>query len=291
MSLEPEQVFEQHRAHLRGVAYRMIGSLSEAEDVLQEAFLRWRGVAEPVSNPRGYLSVLVTRLCIDWLKSARARRETYIGTWLPEPVVDASAVQLDSPSELAEDISVALLLALERLSPLERAAFLLHDVFDVDYAAIAPVLARSEEACRKLAARARAHVRGGGPRYRPTDEESQRLLQAFVAATRGNTRVLEDVLAEDAVLYSDGGGRVTAALKPIFGRSNILRFLAGIARKNAGTPTLEASTAAVNGLPGLVLSSEGHVVQTLAFEFDDHGILRAIFGVRNPEKLAHVSLH
>jgi RNA polymerase sigma-70 factor (ECF subfamily) len=291
LSLEPDRVFEAHRAHLRGVAYRMIGSLSEAEDVLQEAYLRWQGVAEPVSNPRGYLSTLVTRLCIDWLKSARARRETYVGTWLPEPVVDANAVRLDSPSELAEDISVALLLALERLSPLERAAFLLHDVFDVDYAAIAPVLSRSEEACRQLAARGRAHVRGGRARYRPTDAESERLLKAFLAATSGDTRVLQDVLAEDAIFYSDGGGRVTAALKPIFGRSNILRFLAGIARKNAGTWRLEARRVDVNGLPGLVLTSEGHVVQTLAFEFDDRGILRAIFGVRNPEKLGHVSLH
>lgn len=290
MSSEAEATFESHRAHLRGIAYRMTGSLSEAEDVLQEAYLRWRNVREPVENSQAYLSTLVTRLCIDWLRTARARRESYIGTWLPEPVVDAGAVQLDTGTELAHDISVALLMALERLSPLERAAFLLHDVFDEDYAAIAQVLAKTEEACRQLAARARTHLRDQRIRYRPSEDESNRIAKAFLAAISGHTQALEQVLAEDAVLYSDGGGKVSAAAQPIFGRESIVRFISDIARKNVDHPPFEAHSSSVNGLPGLVLSVGGAIIQTLAFEIRD-GSLAAIFAVRNPDKLGHVALH
>jgi RNA polymerase sigma-70 factor (ECF subfamily) len=268
----------------------MMGSLSESEDVLQEAYLRWCSVTEEVRNPQAYLSTLVTRLCLDWLQSARARRETYVGTWLPEPVVDVGTVRLDANTELAQDVSVALLLALERLSPLERAAFLLHDVFDEDYASIANTLSKSEEACRQLAARARVHVRNERPRHRPTRDESTRILNAFLAARRGDTRSLETVLAEDATLYSDGGGRVLAARKPIRGKNRILRFLSGLARKYEHDVPLEASTQTINGLPGLLLSQNGIVVQTLAFDIRE-GRLTTIFAVRNPDKLAHVSVH
>ncbi|MGC4064067.1 MAG: sigma-70 family RNA polymerase sigma factor [Polyangiaceae bacterium] len=290
MSPGSEKDFEQYRSHLRGIAYRMMGSLSESEDVLQEAYLRWRSVSEEVRNPQAYLSTLVTRLCLDWLKSARARRETYVGTWLPEPVVDERTVHLDADTELAQDVSMALLLALERLSPLERAAFLLHDVFDEDYETIAATLSKSEEACRQLAARARVHVRNERPRHRPTQDESARISNAFLAARLGDTRSLEMVLAEDATLYSDGGGRVLAARKPIRGKSRILRFLAGVSRKYVDRVPVEATPTTVNGLPGLLLAQEGLVIQTLAFDIRD-GRLVTIFAVRNPDKLAHVSVH
>jgi RNA polymerase sigma-70 factor, ECF subfamily len=232
----------------------------------------------------------VTRLCIDALKSARARRETYVGPWLPEPVVDRARVEPDAATELAHDISVALLMTLERLSPLERAAFLLHDVFDVDYAEVAQVLLRTEAACRQLAARARTHVRSDRHRHQATEAETSRVLSAFLAAATGDIGPLESVLAEDAVMYSDGGGRVSAATRPIYGPNRIARFIAGVARKGAGQAEYTFRTCEINGLPGLILLGDGAVVQTLAFE-QSNGQLKAIYAVRNPEKLGHVTLH
>lgn len=285
----PEVIFEQHRVHLRGLAYRMTGSLAEAEDILQEATLKWCRVTDTVDNPRAYLSRLVTRLCLDCLKSARVQREVYVGPWLPEPVIDGSAVEIEDAAEFAQDISVALLMALERLSPLERAAFLLHDVFDVDYSEVAEVLSRSEAACRQLAARARTHVQNDRPRHHPTEAETNRVLDAFAAARLGNIEPLESVLAADAVLYSDGGGRVAAATRPILGRDRILRFLAGIARKDGGWTAFSFRVCQVNGQPGLILLADGVVMQTLAFELRDDK-LQAIYTVRNPDKLGHVVL-
>jgi RNA polymerase sigma-70 factor, ECF subfamily len=190
--------FEPHRSFLVGLAYRMLGSVAEAEDVIQDAFLRWREVdRSAIAEPRAYLARVVSRLCLDRMKSASHRRESYVGTWLPEPVIAQPA------ETLADDLSVALLLALERLSPLERAAFLLHDVFDMDYAAVGDAIDHSETACRQLAARARAHVRQDRPRYAANDSEARKLTEAFVvAAATGDVDVLSRVLADDAVLYS-----------------------------------------------------------------------------------------
>jgi len=283
----PEVIFERHRSHLRGLAYRMTGSVAEAEDLLQEAYLRWCRVAEPVDNPKAYLSKMVARLSLDSLKSARMRRETYVGTWLPEPVIDTSSVEPEAATALAQDISLALLMALERLSPLERAAFLLHDVFDVDYAEVAQILSRSEAACRQLAARARTHVRSDRMRHRPTDAETARVLDAFLAAVSGDLKPLESVLAEDAVMYADGGGRVTAATRPIFGRERIVRFVEGVSKKGAGQAGLSFRSCPINGLPGLIIVADGAVVQTLAFDLKN-GKLQAIYTVRNPDKLGHV---
>lgn len=278
--------FESHRTHLRALAYRMTGSLSEAEDILQEACLKWCRVAEPIDNPRAYLSKLVARLCLDWLKSSRVRREAYVGPWLPEPIIDADVVRPDLDTELAHDISVALMLALERLSPLERAAFLLHDVFDVDYGEVAEVLSRSEAACRQLAARARTHLRGERARHTPSAAEARRVYAAFSAATNGNLVPLQRVLAEDACLYTDGGGKVTAALRPIWGRERILRFIAGLLRKYYTVPP-KPRLALINDQPGLILSDDERVLQTLAFELRERRLC-AIYVVRNPDKLASV---
>jgi len=282
------QSFEAHRRALTGLAYRMLGSRAEAEDVVQDAYLRWHAADRAaILEPRRYLGTVVTRLCLDRTKSAQARRELYVGQWLPEPVVD-EAFDEDSAGDLAHDISVALIMVLERLSPLERASFLLHDVFGLDFAAVAQALGRGEPACRQLAARARAHVRAERPRFQASPEEGHRLAAAFRRATEsGDVAALARLLAEDAVLYTDGGGKRVAALNPIYGADKILRFLAGIARKNPALPDIEARPAAINGLAGFVMRETDGAIFTLAIEHRD-GRITAIYVTRNPEKLTHV---
>lgn len=283
-------VFEAHRDHLLGLAYRMLGSVAEAEDIVQEAYLRWHEAgADDVADPRAYLARVVTRLGLDHLKSARVRREHYVGPWLPEPVVDAGALSAGTASEYADDVTVALLLALERLSPLERAAFLLHDVFDQGFAEVARTLGRSEAACRQLAARGRAHVREARPRFPVDPGAADRLAAAFLAASReGDADALRAILAEDAVLRTDGGGKRTAALAPILGRDRIARFFEGVIRKlreagHALTPT----PARINGQPGVVIRVSDGDLQTVALEIRD-GAIVAIDIVRNPDKLGHI---
>jgi RNA polymerase sigma-70 factor (ECF subfamily) len=270
------------------LAYRMLGSRAEAEDVVQDAYLRWRGAEhDAIEAPRAYLTTIVTRLCLDRLKSARVRRETYVGPWLPEPVVDES-LSVEGPGELAEDLSVALMLALERLSPLERAAFILHDVFDLGFAEVARGLGRTEEACRRLASRARTHVREARPRYPVSPEESRRLVEAFQrAAEQGDLVGLSALLAEDAILYSDGGGRRPAALIPIHGREAIARLFEALAWRNPEFANSSMRFGVINGDPGLVLRAPNGALTTVAFEIGE-GAIRGIFIMRNPDKLAHV---
>ena len=275
--------FEPHRRFLVGLAYRMLGSIAEAEDVVQDAFLRWTNTDRAaVVHPRAFLARVVSRLCLDRMKSAAARREQYVGTWLPEPLVA-------SPSEpIADDLSVALMLTLERLSPLERAAFLLHDVFDLDYAAIANTLGRSEAACRQLAARAREHVREERPRFEASDDTRAKLADAFHAAViGGDLTAFARILADDAVFYTDGGGKRAAALNPIFGKDKILRFFSGIASKHGPVTAEQVERVQINGLPGFVVhTADG--IETLALEIAGDQIV-AIYGVRNPDKLRHLA--
>lgn len=282
--------FERHRGHLTGLGYRMLGSLAEAEDLVQEAYLRWHAVdRSAVEDARAYLSRVMTRLCLDHLKSARVRREKYVGPWLPEPVLDDESLAADAASELADDLSVALLLTLERLSPLERAAFLLHDIFDMEFARVAEVLERSEAACRQLAARARAHVQDSGPRFAVSREDGTRLAQAFLTATRtGDARGLAELLAEDAVLHSDGGGRRPAALRPIEGREKIIRFFVGLAGKADLVGAFAYTPSRINGLPGYIIAEPDGSVTTVALELRD-GRVSSIYIVRNPDKLKHLS--
>jgi RNA polymerase sigma-70 factor (ECF subfamily) len=276
--------FEPHRPFLSGLAYRMLGSVAEAEDVVQDAFLRWREVDRAaVAEPRAYLARVVSRLCLDRMKSAHHRREQYVGMWLPEPVVAQPA------QSLADDLSVALLLALERLSPLERAAFLLHDVFDMDYATVAGAIDRNEAACRQLAARARDNIRQDRPRYAASDDEARKLADAFVlAAATGDVGGLTHLLAEDAVFYSDGGGKRAAALKPIYGKDRIVRFYEGLRTKNAGAFSAHRmDPVMLNGLPGFVFHTDNGT-ETLAFEVAG-GAIVALYAVRNPDKVRHLS--
>ena len=294
--LNSATTFEPHRRRLLGLAYRMLGSMADAEDAVQETYLRWHGAdRDNVSDPRAFLMTTTTRICLDMLTSARARREEYVGPWLPEPVVDTAALAPDSHTELAEDLSIALLLTLDRLSPLERAALLLHDVFDFSFSEVAEALARSEAACRQLAARARAHVRAVRPRgatspsARPgeIDAKHAQLMSAFVAATRsGDLEALMRLLASDVRVVTDGGGKVAAALNVIEGADRAARFVVGAARKG-WRDDFTLRLASINGLPGLIVDSPEGPVQTAAFEFDGD-VIRALYVVRNSDKLRHL---
>lgn len=280
--------FEAHRPALMGLAYRMLGSRADAEDVVQDAYLRWHGADRAaIEHPRRYLGTVVTRLCLDRMKSAQARREVYVGPWLPEPIVD-ERFEDETAGELAHDLSIALMLVLERLSPLERASFLLHDVFGLDFAEVARALGRAEPACRQLAARARTHIEAGRPRFAASREAGDRLAAAFQRANAaGDMQALTALLAEDAVLYSDGGGKRAAALQPIRGADKIVRFLAGMARKAPSLLAFDVRRAAVNGLAGFVLREPDGSVDTVAIDHHD-GRITAIYLTRNPEKLRHV---
>lgn len=279
---QADAIFEARRPAMTGLAYRMLGSRAEAEDVVQDAWLRWRKVdADTVEAPDAYLNRVVTRLALDRLKSARARREVYVGEWLPEPVVEP-----DFEAGTDADLSVAFLLALERLTPLERAAFLLHDVFDTPFAEIAAVLGRSETACRQLASRAREHVRRDRPRHTPSVDEERRLTTAFFhALLTGDEVALRDLLAEDVIWHADGGGKVSANLNPIHGQAKLVAMLLGIKRKWPPPAEATARLARVNGQPGLVLAANGVVFQTMSLEIEN-GRIAAVYTMRNPEKLA-----
>ena len=302
MPATEDPLFESRRRPLRALAYRMLGSRSEAEDVVQDCWLRWQAAcakpdAEPIAEPAAWLSRVATNLCLDRLQSARARREHYVGTWLPEPLVDADAAEVDpgpeARSEYAQEVSIAFLLVLERLTPLERAAFLLHDVFDLGFDEVAARLGRSAAACRQLASRARGHVQAAQARVDVRDEEAHSLLTAFAAALRsGDVQTLAALLAEDAQMLSDGGGRVAAVPRPVLGAARVAQVMAGFARL-WDPATQPAAAARINGLPGVVMRDlQGHALQTMAFGLsrraDGRACVATIYVVRNPDKLAHV---
>lgn len=272
--------FEPLRPQLMRVAYRMLGSVADAEDMVQEAFVRWmKADRREVREPEAFLRSTVMRLCIDQLKSARHQRETYLGPWLPDPLVEEEEV---------EDVTLPLMLALERLSPLERAAFLLHDVFGLGFDEVAQTIRRDPAACRQLAGRARAHVREARPRFRVEKQRGLALAEAFFTASRsGDMKALGSMLAADVSLHADGGGKRPAATAPIFGFDAVMKaheFLAGIFRTNA-SKLVRAGF--VNGLPGFItLESDGELATT-ALEIEN-GKIAAIYVVRNPDKLRHL---
>lgn len=279
-------VFESERGRLTGLAYRMLGSMTDAEDVLQDAWMRWEAVDySTIRSPGSFLSKIVSRLCLDRLKQVRRHREVYVGPWLPEPVLEDPAFPHGSDGFVEGDVTFALMLALERLSPLERAAFILHDVFDVPFGEIAVVLERSEQACRQLASRARAHIRKSRPRFEVAPEEADRVASAFFAASRsGDVDALGRLLSDHATLHNDGGGRKLAALNVICGAQKLARFYAGLARKPMYGPPLWHQRMRVNGLPAnLVITSDGTRQATLV-EVDGREIV-AVYVIRNPDKL------
>src|SRR5262249_18275071 len=276
--------FEPYRRRLLGLAYRMLGSMADAEDAVQETYLRWHAAdRHDVSDPRAFLMTTTTRICLSMLTSARARREEYVGPRLPEPVIDTTALAPDSGTELAEDLSIALLLTLDRLSPLARAAFLLHDVFDYSFGEVATALERSSAACRQLAARARAHVRAARPRgaTAPPARSGEiaakhaQLVSAFMAATRaGDLDALTRLLASDVRVMTDGGGKVPAAREVMDGADRAARFLVDVARRGWREDfTLRFAT--INGLPGVVVDGPDGPLQTAAFEIEGD-LIRAL---------------
>jgi RNA polymerase sigma-70 factor (ECF subfamily) len=275
-----------YRGRLLGLAYRMLGSRSDAEDVVQDAYLRFAGARE-VQNPEAFLVTVVTRLCLDRLRSAKAQREIYVGPWLPEPVVDAEGLSPDAATEFADDLSFALLLALDRLSPLERAAFLLHDVFDIQFAEVAQMIDRTEVACRQLATRARRAVREARPAPPAPPDNHARLLSAFgEAVVSGDVSRLAGMLRDDAIALTDGGGRKTAALNPIKGADKIARFFVSLAAKNTDR-NVRIEPAVINGILGALIYIDGKVDHSVSMAIDGERIA-AIYIVRNPDKLRHV---
>ncbi|MEO1087463.1 MAG: RNA polymerase sigma-70 factor [Acidobacteriota bacterium] len=278
-------VFEAERPRLLAVAYRMLGSRSEAEDVVQDAWVRWAG-SDGVDCPKRWLHTVTSRLALDQLRSARRRREEYVGPWLPEPV-DVESFR--DPAELADSLSMALLAVLERLTPDERAAFLLRQVFDYPYADVASVVGKPEATCRQLVHRARKHLEQEKPRFQTPRARREELLRLFAAAaTSGDLSPLVQWLDRDVVLTTDGGGRVPSALRPIVGAEKVARFFLGVWPKRP--PGTEVFLRELNGEPALVAVAGGVAVQTLHFDFSVDGRLGSIFIVRNPEKLRHLSV-
>ena len=276
--------FEAQRGYLLGLAYRMLGTQADAEDVVQEAFLRWRRADRAeVRSPRAFLSTTVTRLCIDRRREIEARKESYVGPWLPEPIVEF-AEPSRSRAETAETVSLALLHILESLSPAERAAYLLREMFDYEYAEIAAILEKSEPSCRQLVSRAQAHVQAERPRFEATADEVQRITDQFLhASATGDLEGLVQLLHEDAVMLSDGGGKVAAARVPLAGADRISRFFVGLFKK--ALPHWTIGQCRVNGAPGRAVYLGNKLETVMAIDIAD-GRIKRLYLIRNPEKLS-----
>jgi len=277
------EVFASARPMLFSIAYRMLGSVMDAEDLVQDAYLRWQEAPETdVRSPRAYLTTIITRLAINQLRAARTKRETYVGPWLPEPLVTE-----DTPDtvELAESLSMAFLLLLERLSPIERAAFLLHEVFEFEYAEIARIVDKTEANCRQLVARARKRVGAPRARFQADPAQARLLTQRFTeASVAGDLDGLLGLLAEDITLWADGGGKAEgAALKPVRGATPVARFVLGIMRRvvPAGTTLRRVE---INGQPGFIAYVSGRALSALIFDIRD-GRIHTIYAIGNPDKL------
>jgi RNA polymerase sigma-70 factor (TIGR02957 family) len=286
------RLFQELRPGAFALAYRMLGSVSEAEDVVQEAFLRLHRTlaeGEQVSSPRAYLSTVVTRLCIDQLRSARARRERYVGEWLPEPLLASDEADPARHAEVADSLSLAFLVLLESLSPEQRAAFLLREVFDYPYEEIARIVGKSEDNARQLVARARRQVQERRPRFEASRERREALARRFfAAAVDGELEALEELLAHDVVLHGDGGGKAPALAHPVHGRAKVARTLLAWVRAAARIGGVTLRSVEVNGQPGaLVLDPEGRLVNVLALDIAD-GQVQAISSIVNPDKLRHL---
>ena len=287
--MDPPDVFNAHRGRLFGIAYRMLGSRADAEDMLQETYLRWiDSKSSELRSPEGWLVTVVTRLCIDRLRSAKAEREAYIGTWLPEPLVSTEPSSPDRVVELAHDISIAFLMVLERLAPEERAAFLLREVFDFDYAEISRVICKNQVACRQIVHRAKQRVQEDRPLFSVSREAHRRLLEKFIAAASSGTREqIIGMLADEVTVTSDGGGRVPAFRRLVHGSDRVARFYAHLGRKFAERSVYRL--AEINGAPGVLRYVDEKLESAQSFVIDGAQICE-IYIVRNPEKLSHIPI-
>ena len=287
------ELLEELRPRAFAIAYRMLGSVSDAEDIVQEALIRVHSAiegGEEISSPRAYMATVVTRLAIDELRSARVRRESYVGEWLPEPVSERPEDDPARQAEVADSLSLAFLVLLESLSPEQRAAFLLHDVFDYDYARVAEIVGTSEENARQLASRARRHVQDGRSRFDASEEERSELAKSFLAAARrGDFDALESLLAEDVELHGDGGGLAPAIKRPVFGRARVAKLIASwmqLGFEKIGG--VELRQALINGQPGAeYLDADGKLIGVMSLDIAE-GKVQAIRSVVNPEKLRHL---
>jgi RNA polymerase sigma-70 factor (ECF subfamily) len=285
-------LYEELRPYMFAIAYRMVGSVSDAEDIVQEAFLRFHRATsggDVVESPKAYLSAVTTRLGIDHLRSARVRRERYVGQWLPEPLLTDEAPEVSQHAETADSLSLAFLVLLESLSPVERAVFLLREVFGYGYDEIARVVDKSEDNCRQIAVRARRQVDAKKPRFEASRQRKEELAQRFfAAAAEGDAEGLLGLLAADVVAYGDGGGKGPAFLRPVFGRDRVARLLAGFRARADQLGVTSLQPAAINGQPGAVFfDPEGHPIAVVSLDIADDQV-QAIRAVSNPDKLSHL---
>jgi RNA polymerase sigma-70 factor, ECF subfamily len=287
------EVYQELRPLMFSIAYRMLGSASEAEDVVQEAFLRYHRESSggtAIDSPKAYLSTITTRLAIDQLRSARVRRERYVGTWLPEPVVTDAESDAATQAETADSLSMAFLVLLESLTPVERAVFLLRDVFDYGYDEIAAVIGRSEQNCRQIAVRARRQVEAKRPRFEADRRRREELARRFFeAVTEGDEEGLLGLLAQDVVAYGDGGGKAPAALPhPVYGRERVARLMVGAAARGQQLGVRGASFVEINGQPGAVFVDDDDLpLVAVTLDIAD-GVVQTIRAVGNPDKLHHL---
>lgn len=281
--------FDTYRPLLFSIAYRMLGSSMDAEDMVQETFMRWyRASEDEVQSPKAYLSKVVTNLCIDYMRSARVQRETYVGPWLPEPLVTEQMPDVATTVEMAESLSTAFLLLLESLSPLERAVFLLRQIFDYDYSEIAQIVGKNEANCRQIVRRAQQHLSQRRPRFDVSAEKRQQLTHEFIRACAvGDMDGLLNLLARDVIFYGDGGGKTFAARKPIYGAEKVARMLLGIAKKTA--PFLTMRLMEINGSLGLVFYLGNKPFNVMMFDTDGNQI-QAVYNILNPDKLSHIPM-
>jgi RNA polymerase sigma-70 factor (ECF subfamily) len=278
--------FADLRPYLFTVAYNMLGSVMDAEDMVQETYLRWQRAGEVADSPKAYLTAVITRLCIDHLRSAKVQREEYIGPWLPEPLVTAVSPNTEENIALSETLSLAFLVLLESLSPTERATFLLREIFDYDYAEIATIVGKSEVNCRQMVRRARQHIEAGKPRFDVSLTQQETLVTQFAEACAvGDLEGLINLLAEDIEVWSDGGGKVTAARKIVYGRDKVARFILNVTRLAPENATTEL--ALINGQLGIVARVNDHPVLVMALEMGN-GRVQTIRNILNPDKLQHI---
>jgi RNA polymerase sigma-70 factor, ECF subfamily len=281
--------FLEHRSLLFAIAYRMLGSVADAEDAVQETYLRWSRTAkhgEEIRSPKAWLTTTLSRVCLDQLRSARVKREQYIGPWLPEPLAGVTPDVAETVADF-DSLSLAFLVLLESLSPKERAVFLLHDVFGYDFASIGEIVGESDAYCRQLAKRARAHMAERRPRYTADRAQQERLTADFLrAVSEGDMPSLIETLTDDVTVFSDGGGKVNAARKPVVGRGKVAKFLTNIVRLAPAGTSFRIEP--INGQPGIVTLIDGAVQNVVTFEFADSAI-RAVYVVVNPDKLATVA--
>ncbi len=281
--------FLKHRKLLFAIAYRMLGTVVDAEDMMQEAWLRWQAYEAVVESPKAFLFSLITRLCIDYLRSARVQREQYVGLWLPEPLVTQHDSSSDNYAELAESLSFAFITLLECLSPTERAVFLLREVFNYDYSEVANIVGKSISNCRQIVRRARQHLALRRPHIHPSPQQKEKLIEQFLASwNQGDTQGLVKLMAEDVTSYSDGGGQVIAARKPLHGCLKVARFLIAI-RRSQLIPMFVPQVIQINGQLGILNTVAGIPQSIVSFEFEGEKI-QSIFAVLNPEKLKAIQL-